>query len=122
MTNKILSSRLQTSRYFFQDITDKAILTWYRDDKRDSMRLDFLCRVVTASMESIHRETNDANALNSSQADHWMFRCQNLADIWKIDKDKLRMHQVCQLYTNGFDRLAEEVNNNILYSSATLMT
>ncbi|XP_043278054.1 rab3 GTPase-activating protein non-catalytic subunit isoform X2 [Venturia canescens] len=98
-----------TSRHFFQDITDKVILTWYHDDRRDNMRIEFLCRVITASMESIHQETNEGNALSSREAIHWMSKCQTLASIWKINNDKLRMHQVCQLYINGFDRLAEEV-------------
>ncbi|XP_015586731.1 rab3 GTPase-activating protein non-catalytic subunit isoform X2 [Cephus cinctus] len=95
--------------YFFQDITDKAMLTWYRDDKRDSARTEFLCRVITASMDSIHQETTQGNNLSSTQAILWMSKCQTLASIWKINNDELRIHQVCQLYINGFDRLAEEV-------------
>ena len=73
------------------------------------MRIEFLCRVITASMESIHQETNEGNRLSSNQAVHWMSKCQTLASIWKINNDKLRIHQVCQLYINGFDQLAEEV-------------
>lgn len=60
-------------------------------------------------MESIHQETNDSNSLSSGQAIQWMSKCQVLAAIWKINNDKLRVHQVCQLYINGFDRLADEV-------------
>ncbi|XP_034944441.1 rab3 GTPase-activating protein non-catalytic subunit [Chelonus insularis] len=97
-----------TSRYFFSDISNKVIIPWYHDDKQDERRSDFLCRVITASMESIHQETIEGN-LSCPQTVEWMGKCQTLSSIWKINNDKLRIHQVCQLYINGFDRLAEEV-------------
>ncbi|XP_014472926.1 PREDICTED: rab3 GTPase-activating protein non-catalytic subunit isoform X1 [Dinoponera quadriceps] len=105
--NNLFESVVQP--YFFQDITDKAMLTWYRDDKRDNTRTEFLCKVITASMEFIHRETSDGTTVSSTQAISWMGKCQTLASIWKINNDELRIHQVCQLYVNGFDRLAEEI-------------
>ncbi|KAH0948530.1 hypothetical protein HN011_009005 [Eciton burchellii] len=105
--NNLFESVVQP--YLFQDITEKAMLTWYRDDKRDNTRTEFLCKVITASMEFIHRETNDGVTISSTQAISWMNRCQTLASIWKINNDKLRIHQTCQLYINGFDRLAEEI-------------
>lgn len=85
------------------------MITWYRDDKRDSLRTEFLCRIITASMDFIHQETTDGKTLSSTQAVQWMSRCQSLASIWKINNDELRIHQVCQLYLNGFDQVAEEV-------------
>lgn len=84
------------------------------------MRTEFLCRVITASMESIHQETNDSKALDSRQAIHWMSKCQTLASIWKINNDKLRIHQVCQMYMNGFDQLAEEVNFDFFNGNSCL--
>ncbi|XP_078049758.1 rab3 GTPase activating protein isoform X1 [Augochlora pura] len=95
--------------YFFQALTDKVMLTWYRDDKRDSLRTQFLCRVIAASMDHIHQETANGKAVSSMQAIEWMSRCQTLASMWKINNDELRIHQVCQLYVNGFDQLAEDV-------------
>lgn len=89
-------------------MTDKVMLTWYRDDKRDNLRTEFLCRVISASMDFIHQEIVDGN-ISSTQAIQWMSKCQTLASIWKINNDQLRIHQVCQLYVNGFDQLAEEV-------------
>ena len=86
------------------------MLPWYKDEKRDNLRVEFLCRVITASMESIHQETTELNTYSSTQAILWMSKCQNQACMWKINNDDLRIHQVCQLYINGFDRLAEEVN------------
>ncbi|XP_011867748.1 PREDICTED: rab3 GTPase-activating protein non-catalytic subunit isoform X2 [Vollenhovia emeryi] len=105
--NNLFESVVQP--YLFQDITDRAMLTWYRDDKRDNIRTEFLCRIITASMEFIHRETTDGVTVSSTQAISWMSKCQTLASIWKINNDELRIHQACQLYINGFDRLAEEV-------------
>ncbi|XP_076280641.1 rab3 GTPase activating protein [Lasioglossum baleicum] len=105
--NNLFESVVQL--HFFQTITDKVMLTWYRDDKRDSLRTEFLCRVITASMGYIHQETADGKALSSMEAIQWMSRCQNLATMWKINNDELRIHQVCQLYVNGFDQLAEDV-------------
>lgn len=94
---------------FFQTITDQVILKWYRDDNRDRLRVMFLSRVITASMDLIHQETMDSDLLNSTEAIQWMSRCQTVAFTWKINDDELRIHQVCNLYTKGFDRLAEEV-------------
>ncbi|KZC10899.1 Rab3 GTPase-activating protein non-catalytic subunit [Dufourea novaeangliae] len=105
--NNLFESVVQP--YFFQTITDKVMLTWYRDDKRDNVRTTFLCRIIAASMDYIHRETTDDKRLSSTEAIHWMSRCQILASIWKLNNDGLRIYQVCQLYVNGFDQLAEEV-------------
>ncbi|OXU28898.1 hypothetical protein TSAR_008176 [Trichomalopsis sarcophagae] len=96
-------------QYFFQDISAETMVPWYKDDKRDHFRVEFLCRVIKASMESIHQETTEVDSFSSSQAILWMSKCQNLAMIWKINNDELRIYQVCQLYINGFDRLAEEL-------------
>ncbi|EGI58384.1 Rab3 GTPase-activating protein non-catalytic subunit [Acromyrmex echinatior] len=115
--NNLFESVVQP--YLFQDITDKAILTWYRDDKRDNIRTEFLCRVITASMEFIHRETTDGVTVSSTQAVLWMSKCQMLASIWKINNDELRIHQACQLYINGFDRLAEENMPEIVYTNCS---
>ncbi|CAK9800120.1 Rab3 GTPase-activating protein non-catalytic subunit [Anthophora plagiata] len=105
--NNLFDSVVQP--YFFQTMTDKVMLTWYRDDKRDSLRTKFLCRIITASMDFIHQETTDGKMISSTQAIQWISRCHTLASIWKISSDELRIHQVCQFYVNGFDRLAEEV-------------
>ncbi|XP_043526557.1 rab3 GTPase-activating protein non-catalytic subunit isoform X1 [Frieseomelitta varia] len=105
--NNLFDSVVQP--YFFQSMADKVMLTWYRDDKRDNVRTIFLCRVINASMDFIHQETTDGKMSSSMQAIQWMSKCQTLASIWKINNDELRIHQVCQLYVIGFDRLAEEV-------------
>ncbi|XP_071862105.1 rab3 GTPase activating protein isoform X1 [Bombus fervidus] len=105
--NNLFDSVVQP--YFFQSMADKVMLTWYRDDKRDNLRTTFLCRIINASMDFIHQETTDGKMSSSMQAIQWMNKCHTLASIWKISNDELRIHQVCQLYVIGLDRLAEEV-------------
>ncbi|XP_023289091.1 rab3 GTPase-activating protein non-catalytic subunit isoform X2 [Orussus abietinus] len=105
-----------TSRpYFFQDMTSGTIFTWYHDNKQDAFRMEFLHHVITASTNFIHREAEYESSFGTSQVVFWMSKCHTLASIWKINTDELRVHQVQQLYANGFDRLAEEavtaVNN-----------
>lgn len=98
-----------THPYFYQDISDKIRFTWNHDDRKNSLRLEFLCHVITASMDVIRQETVDGKTLSSTQAILWMSKCQTLASMWKLNSDELRVHQVCELYINGFDRVAEEV-------------
>ncbi|XP_011310795.1 rab3 GTPase-activating protein non-catalytic subunit [Fopius arisanus] len=98
-----------SNQYFFQDISDKTVLAWYRDDKRDGMRMEFLCKVITASIEAIHQKEEAGDACDA-EAVAWMAKCQTMAALWKIDKDKLRIHQVYQLYVNGLDRQADEIS------------
>lgn len=106
-----ISNFLQVNPFFFNVniSSDDTVIPWYKDEKRDHFRLDFLRRVITASLESIHQETTVAANFSCSQAILWINKCQTLASIWKINNDELRIHQVCQMYLNGFDRLAEEV-------------
>lgn len=86
------------------------MLTWHRDDHRDHVRTTFLYRIFTASIDFIHQETTDGKMISSTEATQWMNKCLTLASIWKINNDDLRIYQVCELYINGFDRLAEEVS------------
>lgn len=96
-------------RYFFQNIHDEAVIVSYQDKKRDNLRLDFLYYVISSSMELIHQESKMEDNLSSKEAMKWMTKCQMLASIWKINNDDLRIHQACALYSNNFDRHAEEV-------------
>lgn len=50
-----------------------------------------------------------APRVDATQASDWMSKCLMLASSWDINTDVLRRHQICELYTNGYDRLAEEV-------------
>ena len=55
--------------------------------------------------------------LDAKFAVQWMSKCYNLASVWQVSSDNLRRHQICELYSNGHDRLAEEVN---IYNLLTL--
>ncbi len=39
----------------------------------------------------------------------WISKIFTLAHDWTAPVDTLKRHQICELYTNGYDRLAEEV-------------
>ncbi|KAH3848315.1 hypothetical protein DPMN_090675 [Dreissena polymorpha] len=48
--------------------------------------------------------------LRSSEAGRWPGTILDLADQFGLDLDQLKQHQVCELYSAGFDKLAEEVH------------
>ncbi len=41
--------------------------------------------------------------------DHWIQKCFELGRIWGLDLDGLRINQVCEFYSSGFDLLGLEV-------------
>lgn len=47
--------------------------------------------------------------LDARFAVRWMSKCYSLASVWQVSSDDLRRHQICELYSSGYDRLAEEV-------------
>ena len=89
------------------------MIVWYRDDKRDNFRLEFLCRVISVSTELLHQVNRDTNNIPSIEAVEWTMKCMKMASLWKINRDELRIHLACALYYNGYDRFAEEVMKNI---------
>ncbi|XP_059473324.1 rab3 GTPase-activating protein non-catalytic subunit [Neocloeon triangulifer] len=101
--------------------------------KLTNSRTQFLLRVISASMQNILLvETSDFEEaelsgprVDASQAALWMGKSLILASSWGINTDILRRHQICELYMNGFDRLAEEnvmsVNDKSLLASQLLM-
>ena len=48
--------------------------------------------------------------LKSYEACQWPARLIEIAQDFGLDIDFLKRHQVCELYSAGFDRLAEEVS------------
>lgn len=67
-------------------------------------------------VEFIHQPSSDddveilpSTKLNVDEYKKWLQLCYDLAGVWNISFDELRRHQICELYSNGFDRLAEEV-------------
>lgn len=47
--------------------------------------------------------------LKLSEAGRWPDIVYNLADEFGLDVDLLKRHHVCELYSAGFDKFAEEV-------------
>jgi len=48
--------------------------------------------------------------LDTRFAVQWMSKCCSLASAWQVSSDDLRRHQICELYSSGYDRLSEEVS------------
>ena len=87
-------------------------------------RKQFLQKVVTASsctvqvVERVQSSSIDSDTpedfvptvkFNVDEYNKWMQLCFNLAKIWDLALDDLRRQQICELYSHGYDRLAEEV-------------
>lgn len=86
------------------------------DSKIISSQTHFLFKVINASIETI---TVKDNVLYTNEHVHWTARCESLARVWNIDVDLLKQHQIIQLFSSGFDSLAEELlpavaNRNLL--------
>ncbi|XP_067009859.2 rab3 GTPase-activating protein non-catalytic subunit isoform X2 [Anabrus simplex] len=98
---------------FFVDLTSTPQLPSHNPDpKLLEARTLFLGRVVRSAMQTIRRDDSHEGkgvSLDAKLAIQWMSKCHLLADVWGVSSDILRRQQVCELYSNGFDRLAEEV-------------
>ncbi|KAK7862418.1 hypothetical protein R5R35_008896 [Gryllus longicercus] len=95
---------------FFADLTSNPQLPGHNPGaKLKSSRSQFLLRVVRAAVQTVRGVDCPGAGLDARQANQWMSKCHLLADVWGIDGDVLRRQQVCELYANGFDHLAEEV-------------
>ncbi|XP_063235843.1 rab3 GTPase-activating protein non-catalytic subunit isoform X2 [Bacillus rossius redtenbacheri] len=83
------------------------------DQKLNETRLDFLFRVIAGATQSIQRIADSADdracSADVQSAVEWTGRCLELAAAWHIGPDALRRHQICELYSCGHDRLAEEI-------------
>lgn len=96
-----------TINLFFTDLTQNTqVSTHSSEPKLLKSRLQFLLKVINASIETV-RVTNDS--VYSLDHVNWMAKCVSLASVWGIDTDLLRKNQVLLLYTNGFNTLAEEI-------------
>lgn len=51
----------------------------------------------------------------------WMSKVFTLAHDWSVPVDPLKRHQICELYINGYDRLAEEVGFLYFHLDAKLL-
>jgi len=84
------------------------------------LREEFLCLVVTNIVERIPEDDDSCNveggeeycivpsASGIKESDEWMHKCFELGRTWGLDLDSLRINQVCELYSSGYDLLALE--------------
>ena len=77
----------------------------------------FITRVISQSVMKLREsaDTADMKAASLSRLKlldtcQWPFKLIELAQDLGLDIDFLKRHQVCELYSAGFDRLAEEVS------------
>uniref|UniRef100_A0A1B0FY92 Rab3 GTPase-activating protein non-catalytic subunit n=1 Tax=Phlebotomus papatasi TaxID=29031 RepID=A0A1B0FY92_PHLPP len=69
-------------------------------------RFEFLSRIVTASVDLIRV---DATEIYLVEHIAWVTKTENLATKWQVDKNKLKKHQIVELYASGWDSYAEEL-------------
>ncbi|KAJ8980472.1 hypothetical protein NQ317_013225 [Molorchus minor] len=67
----------------------------------------FLFKIISASLESV-TVTHDGK-IYSMEHVNWMAKCVSLARIWNLEVDLFKRFQIVQLFSNGFDNLAEEL-------------
>ncbi|XP_059616459.1 rab3 GTPase-activating protein non-catalytic subunit [Phlebotomus argentipes] len=73
-------------------------------------RFEFLCRIVTASIDLIR-----VDARETYLVDHilWVMKAENLASKWQVDRNKLKKHQIVELYAHGWDNYAEQLLEDV---------
>lgn len=92
---------------FFTDLQQKSQINWNKfDAKVNASRIQFLIKVITASIDTV---TRCDNKLYSTDHVFWMSKTLYLARFWCLDIDLLKRYQIVSLFTNGFDELAEEL-------------
>lgn len=92
---------------FFTDFSKPLKVDWRATElKVTESRLQFLFKVISASIESI---TVDNGTFYTTKHVQWVAKCELLATIWNMEVDELKRYQVTQLYNAGFDSLAEEL-------------
>ncbi|KAJ4428920.1 hypothetical protein ANN_25916 [Periplaneta americana] len=102
----------------FADLTSQPQLPSHNPDPTLVIyRTQFLSRVISGAIQMIQLVEWDENSqddkvtrLDARLAVQWISKCYNLASVWQVSSDSLRRYQICELYSNGFDRLAEEVS------------
>lgn len=94
---------------FFTELQRKVEITWWSksDMKINSSRIQFLFKIITASLESV--TVNESGKIFATEHVRWMSKCVTLGRFWNLDVDILRRYQIIRLYCNGYDSLAQEL-------------
>ncbi|GAB0089826.1 Rab3 GTPase-activating protein regulatory subunit [Sergentomyia squamirostris] len=69
-------------------------------------RFEFLSKIITASIDLIRVDSTEIYLLDHMT---WVTRTETLATKWQVDTNKLRKHQIIELYASGWDSYAEEL-------------
>ena len=81
----------------------------------------FLSRLVSQAVQALARSVRDDQAPKESHTCHtyqkWTHLVRTIADDLCVDVDSVRMHHVCELYSYGYDKMAEEVGILLKFSS-----
>lgn len=97
-----------TVNLLFTDLQSRIDINWNKSDLRiNTSRTQFLCKIISASLETV-TVTEESN-IYSKEHVNWMSKCVTLARFWNLDVDMLKRFQIVQLYSNGFDSIAEEL-------------
>lgn len=79
----------------------------------------FLLRVLTSWVQAIDTHSNSSSESGSTalpsngpMADWWPSLCLDLGSLLQVNPDILRRHLVCELYNQGLDLRAEQVQKN----------
>ncbi|XP_018563175.1 rab3 GTPase-activating protein regulatory subunit [Anoplophora glabripennis] len=97
-----------TVNLLFTDLQNRIDINWNKSDVRiNTSRTQFLCKIISASLETVTE--NEEGSIYSKQHVNWMAKCVTLARFWNLDVDMLKRFQIVQLYSNGFDSIAEEL-------------
>ncbi|KAJ8367335.1 hypothetical protein AAFF_G00320840 [Aldrovandia affinis] len=89
---------------FFRDLTSIQLMpSGDLDPSLVSERKEFLCKVLTAWVQA-----QGEGAELGPVDDSWPSLCLDLGPLLQVSPDILRMHLVCELYSQGLDLRAEE--------------
>ncbi|KAL0267477.1 UNVERIFIED_CONTAM: hypothetical protein PYX00_009733 [Menopon gallinae] len=108
---------------FLTDLCEKSQVSCHSSSASlTKARTQFLYKVIAGAVQTIDvvesippfpvRESPDyvpETKENVEKATKWLSHCIELARLWNIPVDDLRRNYVCELYSCGFDRLAEEI-------------
>ncbi|XP_066258054.1 rab3 GTPase-activating protein non-catalytic subunit [Euwallacea similis] len=92
----------------FTDFQRQVEINWNKSDiKTNSSRDQFLRKIITSSLETV--SLNEEGQIYCKEHVEWMDKCLTLARIWNLGVDSLRRFQIAQLYTGGYDLIAQDL-------------
>ncbi|XP_037958048.1 rab3 GTPase-activating protein regulatory subunit [Teleopsis dalmanni] len=96
-----------SNKAFFADINKELPFTLPEPDiVLQQQREDFLCNVITASMDLIREDLEQLFLLEHME---YMKKIVALAHSWKMDKTGLIKRQIVELYAHSYDAFAESL-------------